>query len=171
MTESQCRSRSLRHSLSLVRLHVLRKHVPMAEVASSRINNLLCRTMARASAMICLWPTDRFPPPLAIWLSNASLFSSESFCKENSPAERSASFRTVSSYCPKRCRLWRSVPLSSSGTWGMIVMFERRESRLSEAVSMPSYVTLPSVTMQRRRARVKVDLPEPVRPTMIHFFE
>lgn len=50
-------------------------------------------------------------------------------------------------------------------TWGMIVTFERSASRLSVCVGMPSYTTVPSVGMQRRRDNVKVDFPEPVRPT------
>ncbi len=48
----------------------------------------------------------------------------------------------------------------------MIVTLERKASRLRESVAMPSYLTVPSVKMQRSRASVSVDFPEPVRPTI-----
>ncbi len=88
---------------------------PMADVASSKISSLLCLTMARARAMICLWPTDKLPPPLAISVSSVILFSSERRCNEKRPAARRASLSVASSYCPKTSKLWRRVPPSSSG--------------------------------------------------------
>ena len=50
-------------------------------------------------------------------------------------------------------------------TWGIMVILERRASRLRVSVGIPSYLTVPSVKMQRSRANVSVDFPEPVRPT------
>lgn len=44
-------------------------------------------------------------------------------------------------------------------------MLERRASNVIESVGRPSNMTRPSVGMQRNRARVRVDLPDPVRPT------
>lgn len=88
---------------------------PIADVASSKISSLLCLTMALARAMICLWPTDKLPPPLAISVSSVILFSSERRCNEKRPAARRASLSVASSYCPKTSKLWRRVPPSSSG--------------------------------------------------------
>ena len=50
-------------------------------------------------------------------------------------------------------------------TCGIMVMLDRRASKLTLSVSMPSKYILPSVRMQRSSARVRVDFPEPVRPT------
>jgi hypothetical protein len=90
-------------------------HSPIADVASSRINNLLCRIMALANAMICRCPTDILAPPseidesrlIARWSALRWMFSR--------PAARRASFRAASSCSPNRSRLCRTVPLKSSG--------------------------------------------------------
>ena len=44
-------------------------------------------------------------------------------------------------------------------------MFDRKSSRVRLFVGIPSYVTRPSVGMQRSKAKVSVDFPAPVRPT------
>jgi hypothetical protein len=90
-------------------------NVPIADVASSRISNLLCLTIALARAIICRCPTDRLPPPLAISESRVILFSSERRWREKRPAARRASFSVASSYWLKTSRLCRRVPLRSSG--------------------------------------------------------
>ena len=122
---------------------------------SSRMSNLLPLTIARASAKICRWPTERLPPPLAIWLSSVRRPSSSSLCREKSPEARNAPFSVASSHCENGSRFSRNEPLSNSGyvdlvgqrrgevldgltIWGMMVMFERRASRLMELVSLPS---------------------------------
>ena len=46
-------------------------------------------------------------------------------------------------------------------------MLERSASRLRVSERMPSYITEPSVYMHRRRARINVDFPDPVRPTAV----
>lgn len=79
------------------------------------MSSLLCRTIARASAMICRWPTERFPPPLEIGLSSVSRPSAAPSCSEYSPAARSASFSSASSYASNGSMFARSVPVSSSG--------------------------------------------------------
>ena len=45
-------------------------------------------------------------------------------------------------------------------------MLERNASKLRVCVGIPSKITVPSVGMQRSIAKVKVDLPDPVRPTV-----
>lgn len=84
-------------------------------IPSSRIKSLLCRTIARANARICRWPTDKLPPPLAIRLSSVMRPSPASPCSENRPAARSASCSTASSCAPNGSRFSRRVPLRSSG--------------------------------------------------------
>ena len=86
------------------------KHVP-----SSRMSNLLPRTIARASANICRWPTERLPPPLAIWPSRVRRPSSSSPCRENRPDARRALFSVASSYWENGSRFSRSKPLNDSG--------------------------------------------------------
>ena len=90
---------------------------------------------------------------------------------EVKPAARRASYNVASSCSSNGSRLRRSVPLRRSGfdqnfstipigtkesltTWGIVVMFERRTSRLRRSVTIPSYMTVPSVMMQRRSARI-----------------
>lgn len=53
----------------------------------------------------------------------------------------------------------------SSGIWGMMVIAFLKLSRLILSVATPSYTTSPSVGMSCSRANVKLDFPEPVRPT------
>jgi hypothetical protein len=48
---------------------------PIAEVASSKINTFVRLTSARANAIICLCPTDKFVPPLETVVSNVILLS------------------------------------------------------------------------------------------------
>lgn len=92
------------------------QNLPIADVASSRIKSLLCLRIALARATICLCPTDKFAPPPAIFVSNVTLLpSSTCCCRENRPAERRESFMVASSYCPKGSKLYRRVPLMSSG--------------------------------------------------------
>ncbi len=124
---------------------------------SSKISNLLCRTIARAKVMICLCPMDKLPPPFDIALSRVSLPSSVALCSENKPAARRASFNTTSSYCAKGSTFSRRVPVSNSGyqllisflniiivigrkrtTWGITVIWERSASRLIVSVAKPS---------------------------------
>ena len=133
---------------------------------------MLCRTSALARAMICRWPTERFVPPPAIAVSRVIWPVVMSFCRENSPADRRASFSTASSYWWKGSKFWRRVPLKSSGyrrsemsgtidmrvkgtIWGMTVICDRRASRLILSVGNPSKYTFPSVRMHRKRARVR----------------
>jgi len=86
-------------------------HSPREAVASSSTTNLFCRTRARARAMICRWPSEKFPPPLPTLVSNVMRSCSRrSDCKLNKPADRSASFNTASSWSLKGSKFWRIVP-------------------------------------------------------------
>lgn len=85
------------------------------DIPSSNMSSLLLRTIALASAMICLCPTDRFVPPLAMSLSNVIFPSSISDCTEYRPAERKESWSSASSCSENGSRLCRRVPLISSG--------------------------------------------------------
>lgn len=44
-------------------------------------------------------------------------------------------------------------------------MVDRNASKFSEAVGMPSYITVPPVSMHRKSANIRVDFPDPVLPT------
>ena len=144
----------------------------MLTIPSSRINNLLSLTIALARANIWRWPTDRLDPPLEIWLSKVSRFSSSSDCNEDSPDARRAAFSAASSICSNGSKFLLRVPLMSSGFMygvlvdmktcgrglticGMIVILERRISRLIVLVLTPSKYTSPSTTMHRRRESIK----------------
>lgn len=93
------------------RVNVWTDTLPNEAVASSRIKSLLWRTRARASAIICLWPSEKFPPPLPTEESRVIRASGESSVwRLNSPAARSASFKLASSWSPNGSRFWRIVP-------------------------------------------------------------
>ena len=52
-------------------------------------------------------------------------------------------------------------------TWGIIVSFDRKSCRPISAIFCPSIITLPpDASIMRKRAKVKDDLPAPVRPTI-----
>ena len=60
----------------------------------------------------------------------------------------------------------RMVPAKRQGSCRMMVIFERRSSRLSCEMSRPSSMIFPSAASRmRRRHNMMVDLPEPVLPT------
>ena len=56
---------------------------------------------------------------------------------------------------------------TTQSTWGRTVSLERKSRNSSDAVSSPSMVIVPEAgSNNRKRAKVKDDLPAPVLPTM-----
>lgn len=144
----------------------------MDAVASSRMRIRLRRTSALASAIICRWPREKFPPKLLTMVSKDTLSSSgKSSWRLNRPAERKASFNTISSCSENGSRFSRIDPdceiesqhalgrrgciqrTIRSGCWGMMVTFPRSDPKLRELVGNPSKYTSPSVGIRRRRLR------------------
>lgn len=80
---------------------------------------------------------------------------------------RSRQSRNSASVClSKGSRLVRTVPEKSTGSCGMIARRLRRSCSLILEMSWPSMWMVPErASRKRKRARVREDLPAPVRPT------
>lgn len=135
----------------------------------------------------CLCPTDKFSPPSDT--SNSSPFS-KLLANDFKWACSSASQTSSSVYTLNGSMFIRSVPENSTGSCGIMVRRERSDCRPSSDISTPSMVIFPSaasmilqwgnhsilghshyqkIFLYLNKARVKLDLPAPVRPTMPTF--
>lgn len=100
-----CISRSYRRNLC-----TRGENIPIADVASSRIRSLLCRTMALANAIIWRCPTDRLFPPEAMLLSKVRRLLSLSGLREKRPEARRELYKVESSCSSKGSRFRLKVP-------------------------------------------------------------
>mmetsp|Transcript_3585 Transcript_3585/g.13058 ORF Transcript_3585/g.13058 Transcript_3585/m.13058 type:complete len:246 (-) Transcript_3585:1156-1893(-) len=133
--------------------------VSMFAVASSMTSTFGERSSARAMQMSCRSPTLRLPPP------SATLSSSDVKASVNC-ALRTASHTRSSSNSSNGSRLYRTVPVNSTGSCGIMPILERRSFRPMLAMSTPSMTILPAAaSTMRNRPTISELLPAPVRPT------
>lgn len=132
-------------------------------VASSITNIRFLRRIALARHTSCLCPTEKFDPP-SVMLDSSPADSSDTACL--SFTSSNAAQRVSSSYSPKGSKFLLRVPENSTGSCGMILIFERRSCKPIAFVSMPSMVIWPSGSVSRNSDPINDDFPAPVRPTM-----
>mmetsp|Transcript_96398 Transcript_96398/g.281702 ORF Transcript_96398/g.281702 Transcript_96398/m.281702 type:complete len:446 (+) Transcript_96398:340-1677(+) len=141
-------------------------HGSIDEVASSRSSRPGRFGTIRARQSSCRWPMLKPQPPLPPVMAYSRRPGSDStHCDARTC--RKASHNCLSVSWPEGSRLWRTVPENSTGSWGTSPTASRKAVRLTVAVSTPLSSTRPlRGSTIRKSANSKVDLPQPVRPTM-----
>ena len=143
--------------------------------------------------MSCFSPLEKLSPPSLTGFArsrntflfrlspSSSISASSSFRR---CTRRRAAYISATSYSSNTSRLDRSVPDKIVGSWGMIVTLVRRSVRPIFAMSASRtlaqvasssfrYKPIPSITIRpcvastkRKKLNARVDLPQPVEPTM-----
>mmetsp|Transcript_9937 Transcript_9937/g.22128 ORF Transcript_9937/g.22128 Transcript_9937/m.22128 type:complete len:259 (+) Transcript_9937:247-1023(+) len=136
----------------------------MAAVASSQHSTGTLRSAARARHTSCICPSDQAsePVPLSLPCRPPALLTCSS-----SEASLITLISSASVCSSKGSRLDLTVPVNTTGSWGMMDRPRRRRLSVMLEMSTPSIMMepWPSSNMRYRASR-QVDLPEPVRPTM-----
>mmetsp|Transcript_44135 Transcript_44135/g.107264 ORF Transcript_44135/g.107264 Transcript_44135/m.107264 type:complete len:276 (+) Transcript_44135:311-1138(+) len=136
-------------------------------VASSSTMTRDCLSSARHMHSSWRCPIDRLPPRSSICRSSFSGCS----CIGTSIEHWRRACQICASVCSEKgSRLYRSVPVKSTGSCGMIARRARRSPSASLEMSSPSMQMVPERSSDRRKRHTKMeDLPAPVRPTIPTF--
>mmetsp|Transcript_78961 Transcript_78961/g.131824 ORF Transcript_78961/g.131824 Transcript_78961/m.131824 type:complete len:327 (-) Transcript_78961:3356-4336(-) len=135
-------------------------------VASSMKSSLDLRSTARARQISCAWPTDRLLPPSSTCIFKLSPPSTSCTLTYSARLDSSKARHKLSSlYVLVGSKLYRKVPLKSTGSCGMTHSRFRNSLRETLEMSIPSILMVPSIMSMRYNANSIEDLPLPVRPT------
>ena len=151
------------------------------------MHTLLWRKRALAIQRSCLSPTEKFSPFSMTSLSSlpgSALIFSFIFVRSMASQITSSSYIWKGSklYLKIQKSLWRlqrkiifiwncdshlTVPIKSTGSWGIMESFERRSSKPISEMLIPSISIIPDVkSTNRKSATPNDDFPEPVLPTI-----
>lgn len=133
-------------------------------VASSSTSILLFLIMARARHKSWRCPTLKLDPPSdTLWLSPAG----SSFTTCFSSTSSSAAHNAASGNSPNGSRFSLNIPENNAGSCGIMEILDRRSWSPIRKVLTPSTCIRPEKgSMRRKRAMMREDLPDPVRPTI-----